>query len=113
MRGSPRVACLTTRPLSCVRMERNFHTTISWPSSPLRRWRNSTGPGELSLTPSATPSSSGEINIRMRLDSTTSSARLTSRFTPVKGVSHRPTTGTPFTSCSRPWMMVMPSRSGT
>jgi hypothetical protein len=32
---------------------------------------------------------------------------------PVKGVSQMPTTGTPFMSCSRPWMMLMPNTSGT
>jgi hypothetical protein len=32
---------------------------------------------------------------------------------PVNGVSQMPTTGTPFMSWSRPWMMLMPNTSGT
>jgi hypothetical protein len=42
-----------------------------------------------------------------------SNTRLTSSLVPVNGVSHMPTTGTPFMSCSRPWMMLMPNTSGT
>ena len=86
---------------------------ISPPSRPLRRWRKSTGPGELSLTPIAMASINGEISTRMMLASTTSLIRLTSSLVPVKGVSQMPTTGTPFMSWSRPWMMLMPNTSGT
>jgi hypothetical protein len=86
---------------------------ISSPSRPLRFWRKITGPGELSLTPIATASSRGEISTRMIADSTMSSRRLTSWLVPVKGVSHMPTMGTPFRSCSRPWMIEMPKTSGT
>jgi hypothetical protein len=58
-------------------------------------------------------SSTGAVSTRMALASTMSDSRLTSRLVPVKGVSHRPTTGTPFMSCRRPWMMLMPNTSGT
>ena len=44
---------------------------------------------------------------------TMSLIRLTSSLVPVNGVSQMPTTGTPFMSCSRPWMMLMPNTSGT
>jgi len=86
---------------------------ISSPSSPLRRCLKITGPGELSLTPIAIASISGEIRIRMSVASTMSLTRLTRSFAPVNGVSQMPTTGTPFMSCSRPWMMLMPNTSGT
>ena len=72
-----------------------------------------TGPGELSLTPIAMASSSGAISTRMIDASTKSEMRLTSSLVPVKGVSQMPTTGTPFMSCRRPWMMLMPNTSGT
>jgi hypothetical protein len=79
----------------------------------LRRWRKITGPGELSFTPAASTSSSGDSSSRISADSTMSDSRLTRRLVPVKGVSHRPTTGMPWMSCSRPWMMLMPNTSGT
>ena len=86
---------------------------ISPPSRPLRRCLKITGPGELIFTPMARTSSNGEISTRMMLASTMSLTRFTSSLVPVKGVSQMPTTGTPFMSCSRPWMMLMPNTSGT
>ena len=79
----------------------------------MRRCLKITGPGELSLTPIAMAIISGEISSRISEASTTSLSRLASPLMPVKGVSHRPTTGTPFMSDSRPWMMLMPNTSGT
>jgi len=72
-----------------------------------------TGPGELSLTPIANASKTGEIRTRMMLATTMSNTRLASSLMPVNGVSQMPTTGTPFMSCKRPWMMLMPNTSGT
>ena len=86
---------------------------ISSPSRPLRRCLKITGPGDVSFTPMAMASSSGEISTRISEASTMSLMRLTSSFVPVNGVSQMPTTGTPFMSCRRPWMMLMPNTSGT
>jgi len=79
----------------------------------LRRCLKITGPGELSFTPIASTSRIGEISTRIVAARMMSLMRLTTSFTPVNGVSRMPTTGTPFTSCSRPWMMLMPKTSGT
>jgi len=79
----------------------------------LRRCLKITGPGEVSFTPMAITSSSGEMKMRMMVASTMSLTRLTRSLVPVNGVSQMPTTGTPFMSCRRPWMMLMPKTSGT
>ena len=71
------------------------------------------GPGDLSLTPTARTNITGEISSRISADRTMSLMRLISRLVPVNGVSHMPTIGMPPTSCSRPWMMLMPNTSGT
>ncbi len=63
--------------------------------------------------PSAMTSSSGEMMTTMIEARTRSLSRFTSSLVPVNGVSQMPTTGTPFMSCRRPWMMLMPNTSGT
>ena len=42
-------------------MERNFVTENGSAERPRRTWRKNTGPGELSLTPTATARKSGDI----------------------------------------------------
>jgi hypothetical protein len=78
----------------------------------LRRCRKITGPGELSLTPMAMNSISGAISTRMIAASTTSLTRLASSLVPVNGVSQMPTTGMPFMSWRRPWMMLIAEHVG-
>ena len=58
-------------------------------------------------------SSKGEMSTMMTQAMMMSLIRFTSWLVPVNGVSQMPTTGTPFMSCSRPWMMLMPNTSGT
>jgi len=71
------------------------------------------GPGDDIFTPMATANSKGEISTRMMQARMMSETRLTRPLVPVNGVSQMPTTGTPFMSCKRPWMMLMPNTSGT
>jgi hypothetical protein len=55
----------------------------------------------------------GAASPRLASESTMSLARLMSPFIPANGVSHTPTTGTPLTESSRPWIRSVTNISGT